>query len=102
MTLLSTSERVRVWHIRLAPGERLAVHKHVLDDFWTALSAGTGRLHLHDGRTVVHTYFFGETLHSQYKKGRFMMHDLENIGASELSFFTIEFLDSENDPLPLD
>ena len=39
-TLLSESERVRVWIIRLAPGERIGFHRHVLDYFWTAVTAG--------------------------------------------------------------
>src|SRR5262249_20211380 len=30
-TLLSESDRVRVWIIRLAPGERIGFHRHVLD-----------------------------------------------------------------------
>jgi hypothetical protein len=48
---------------------------------------------------VEHDYVFGETLHSHYEKGRFMMHDLENIGETNLSFLTVEFLDSLNPPL---
>ena len=34
--LLSENERVRVWIIRLAPGERAGLHRHVLDYFWRA------------------------------------------------------------------
>jgi hypothetical protein len=30
-----------------------------------------------------------------------MMHDLENIGDTELAFTTVEFLDSANPPLTL-
>ncbi|HXM02514.1 MAG TPA: hypothetical protein VN939_07925 [Chthoniobacterales bacterium] len=30
-----------------------------------------------------------------------MIHDLENVGATELLFLTVEFLDSENPPLEL-
>ena len=29
--LVSESDRVRVWMIRLAPGERIGFHRHVLD-----------------------------------------------------------------------
>ena len=32
--LLSETDRVRVWEIRLAPGERIGFHRHVLDYFW--------------------------------------------------------------------
>jgi beta-alanine degradation protein BauB len=44
-TLLSENERTRVWIIRLAPGERLGFHRHVLDYFWTAISGCRGRAH---------------------------------------------------------
>jgi len=30
-----------------------------------------------------------------------MTHDLENVGTKDLLFITVEFLDSENSPLPL-
>jgi hypothetical protein len=30
-----------------------------------------------------------------------MMHDLENVGTTELLFVTVEFLDNENPPLEL-
>ena len=38
--------------VRLAPGERIGFHRHVLDYFWTAVSGGRGRQHIHDGTTV--------------------------------------------------
>ena len=47
-TLLSESDRVRVWIIRLAPGERIGFHRHVLDYFWTSVTGGRGRQHVHD------------------------------------------------------
>src|SRR5947209_1975147 len=39
-TLLSETEKVRVWKITLKPGERIGFHRHVLDYFWTAVTAG--------------------------------------------------------------
>ena len=99
--LLSVSDRVRVWHLSLAPGERLAVHCHVLDYFWTALSPGRARSHYHDGRTQERTYEAGDTAHYHFGRDEFMLHDLENIGDQVLSFTTVEFLDSANPPLPL-
>ena len=59
--LLSENERTRVWMIRLAPGERVGFHRHVLDYFWTAVSGSRGRQHVHDGTTVEYTYVSGET-----------------------------------------
>ncbi|MDO8533255.1 MAG: hypothetical protein Q7S17_00740 [Xanthobacteraceae bacterium] len=99
--LLSENERVRVWIIRLLPGERIGFHRHVLDYFWTAVTGGRGRQHVHDGTTVEYTYYPGETRHETYGPGQFKVHDLENLGDSEMIFNTIEFLDSANKPLPI-
>ena len=100
-TLLSDSDRVRVWIIRLAPGERIGFHRHVLDYFWTAVTGGRGRQHVHDGSTVEYSYQPGETRHETYGRGEFKVHDLENLGDKEMVFLTIEFLNSANKPLSL-
>ena len=100
-TLLSETDRVRVWIIRLAPGERIGFHRHVLDYFWTSVNGGRGRQHLMDGTTVEHTYAPGETRHETYAVGEFKVHDLENLGDQEMIFNTIEFLDSANAALPI-
>jgi quercetin dioxygenase-like cupin family protein len=100
-TLLSESDRVRVWMIRLKPGERIGFHRHVLDYFWTAVTGGRGRQHLMDGTTVEHSYYPGETRHETYARGQYKVHDLENIGDSERIFSTVEFLDSANEPLAI-
>ena len=97
--LLSEDERVRVWEIRLSPGERIGFHRHVLDYFWTAVTAGRARSHQQDGTTVEAAYEAGETRHETYGSGEFKVHDLENIGNSELIFTTVEFLQSANHPL---
>jgi quercetin dioxygenase-like cupin family protein len=94
--LVSESERVRVWMIRLAPGERFGFHRHVLDYFWTCVTGGRGRQHVHDGTTVEYSYLPGETRHETYGAGEFKVHDLENIGDKEMVFMTIEFLNSAN------
>lgn len=99
--LVSESDRVRVWMIRLAPGERFGFHRHVLDYFWTAVTGGRGRQHVHDGTTVEYTYQPGETRHETYGPGQCKVHDLENLGDKEMVFMTVEFLTSANQPLPL-
>ena len=68
--LVSETDRVRVWTIRLAPGERVGFHRHVLDYFWTSVSGGRGRQHVHDGTTVEYTYAPGETRHETYGRRR--------------------------------
>ena len=99
--LLSETDKVRVWIIRLAPGERVGFHRHVLDYFWTSVSGGRGRQHVHDGTTVEYTYQPGETRHETYGAGEFKVHDLENLGDKEMVFMTIEFLNSANKPMAL-
>ena len=100
-TLVSESDRVRVWSLRLAPGQRIGFHKHVLDYFWTALTAGRAISHMDDGRTVEASYEPGTTKHHRYGPGEYKIHDLQNVGETELIFTTVEFLDSRNPPLDI-
>lgn len=99
--LVLDSPRARVWHISLKPGERLPFHRHVLDYFWTATSGGRARSHYEDGRVVEVDYEVGDTAHLHFSSGEHMVHDLTNIGDTVLGFVTAEFLESENQPLPL-
>jgi beta-alanine degradation protein BauB len=99
--LVSESDRVRVWTIRLKPGERIGFHRHVLDYFWTCVTGGRGRAHMMDGSTIEHSYAPGETRHESYARGQYKVHDLENIGDKELIYATVEFLDSANAPLAI-
>jgi len=99
--LVSESDKVRVWTIRLRPGQRFGFHRHVLDYFWTAMTPCRGRQHLMDGTTVEYTYTQGETRHESYGDGEYKVHDLENIGDGDMVFMTVEFLNSANAPLGL-
>lgn len=100
--LLSETDAVRVWRIELKPGERVGFHKHVLNYFWTATSAGKSRSHYADGRRIDTEYALGTTRHYTFGAGESMVHDLENIGDTVLSFTTVELkIGSANAPLPL-
>jgi hypothetical protein len=99
--LVSETERVRVWHLHIAPGGRCHFHRHVLDYFWTALTPGKARGYFEDGRIVDVEHFEGETRHLHFGAGEYMVHAVENIGSTELTFTTVEFLDSANKPLPV-
>ena len=99
--LLSETDRVRVWMIRLKPGERIGFHRHVLEYFWTSVTGGRGRSHMQDGGTFERHFFAGETQHESYGPGEYKIHDLENTGDADLVFMTVEFLDSANAPLPV-
>jgi hypothetical protein len=97
--LVSETERVRVWLLQLAPGERIGFHRHVLDYFWTAVTGGRARSRYGNGRVAETVYAAGDTQHLRFEEGEFMVHDLENIGDTDLIFTTVEFLDSANRPL---
>jgi len=97
--LISETDKVRVWRIHLRPGERVGFHRHVLNYFWSAATSGRGRQHFNDGETREYTYSAGETRHETYGPGEYKVHDLENIGDTDLIFVTVEFLESTNKPL---
>ena len=99
--LVSETDRLRIWLIKLSPGERLPVHRHVLDYFWTAVTPGRARSNMGDGSTVEATYKEGDTRHFVYGPGEYKLHDLENIGENELIFTTVETKTGVNEPLPL-
>ncbi len=100
-SLVSETDRVRVWHLSLAPGARCGFHRHVNPYFWTALTAGTARAYVSDGKIVETGYYAGQTQHYHYGPGDYMLHSLENIGETELAFTTVEFLDGTNPPLAI-
>jgi hypothetical protein len=99
--LLSQNARVRVWEIRLAHGQRWHAHRHVLDYFWTAVTPGRSRQHTFDGTTREVSYLAGDTKHFHFGPGEYLLHDIENIGDTELVFTTVEHVDSDNTPLPV-
>ena len=100
--LLSETETTRVWMIRLAPGERVGFHRHVLNYFWTSVNGGRGKQHLMDGTTVEYSYYPGETRHETYGSGEFKVHDLTNLGDQDMIFMTVETITgSANKPLPI-
>ncbi len=98
--LLSETDRVKVWEIRLAPGERLPAHKHVLDYFWTVLTAGESEQHTEDGTTRRVSYEPGTTRHYTFGPGEYLMHDLCNVGTTTLIFITVEHHRAPGDPGP--
>lgn len=99
--LVSETDTVRVWLLDLEPGRSIHFHRHVLNYFWTVVSAGRGRQYYEDGRVVELDYALGDTRHLAFGKGEHMLHNAMNVGDTVLRFTTVEFLDSPNKPLPL-
>lgn len=98
-TLVSETEQVRVWLIRLEPGERLAFHTHVLDYFWVATTEGRALSRRGEGQVAEMDYTVGMTRHMSFGPGESMTHDLENTGDTVLCFTTVEDKRSANAPL---
>lgn len=90
-TLLSVDRRVQVWRINLEPGERLGAHRHTVEYFWTALTAGRGVQHADDSSTRFVTYAPGDTCHVDLGPGEYLLHDLENIGETPFAFVSVQF-----------
>jgi len=98
--LLSETDRLKVWEIRLKPGERLPAHKHVLDYFWTVMTDGDSEQHTDDGATRRVSYSAGTTRHYTFGPGQYLMHDLNNVGTTDLIFLTVEHKRMPGDPGP--
>ena len=99
--LVSETDRVRIWHFHLPPGYRCPFHRHVNPYFWSAHAAGRVRNYSSDGLVRDVGYYVGETRHFHYGPGDYMLHSVENIGESDLSFTTVEFLDGTNAALEI-
>ena len=91
--VLFENERVRVWEVRLTPGERAPFHAHTRRYFWTVVDGATGRQRSADGTLRVREYRVGETQYQEPSPDNALIHDLENVGGAELRFVTVEFLD---------
>jgi beta-alanine degradation protein BauB len=86
------TDSMRIWHLRLSPGQRIAYHRHDRPYFWSVTTDGKGRSHFDDGRIVDIDYKKGESKYfNDLSAENMFVHDLTNIGDSELVFVTVEF-----------
>jgi beta-alanine degradation protein BauB len=91
------TETMRVWHLRLAPGERLGFHRHDRPYFWSVVTDGRARSRYDDGRVAERTYAAGDTNYfPDLTPETAFVHDIENTGESELVFVTVEFETEEH------
>ncbi|MGA4837836.1 cupin domain-containing protein [Streptomyces sp. G45] len=100
-TLVAETDAVRVWETTLQPGERVPMHRHVLDYSWTALTDGRARQHAGDGTSREISYARGQSLFFRFDAGEHHLHDLRNIGDEPLSFLVVELKEGANKPLDL-
>lgn len=90
------NERIRVWEILLQPGERGPFHSHTTNYFWTVVEAGRGLQRFDDGTYAVRDYRVGDTKYLEHTVETALVHDLENIGDTNLRFVTVELLDGSS------
>jgi mannose-6-phosphate isomerase-like protein (cupin superfamily) len=92
-SLLFENGHVKVWEVRLAPGERGPFHAHTSNYFWTVVDGSVGLQRLADGTFMVRRYDVGQTRFLEHTPDAPLIHDLENVGDTELRFITVELLD---------
>lgn len=98
--LMFENDSVRVWHMTLQPGEKMPVHRHVLTYFWTAITPGRFLQRTYDGTTYESNYEAGLTHFYDVGYGEFALHNLENVGDTEMIFVAVELKkESANFPL---
>ncbi len=87
------NDAVRVWEVRLKPGERGPFHAHTRRYFWTVVDAGIGRQRTIDGKMITREYRVGDTNYSEHSADHPTLHDFENVGDTDIRFCTVELLD---------
>ena len=87
------NDRIRVWEVRLAPGERGPFHAHTRRYFWTVVDGGIGRQRTLGGSMITREYHVGDTSYSEHSPDEPMIHDFENAGDTPIRFVTVELLD---------
>lgn len=91
-TLWFENDRIKVWEVKLAPGERGPFHAHTRNYFWTVVEGGRGLQRLGDGTLAVRDYAVGDTSFLEHTPETALIHDLENVGDTVLRFVTVELL----------
>ena len=84
------NEHIRVFEVRLEPGERGPFHVHDATYLWTVVEPGRGLQRFGDGTFVVRDYALGQTKYLVHTADDPLVHDLENVGSSMLRFVTVE------------
>jgi hypothetical protein len=74
-------------------GERGPFHAHTRRYFWTVVDGGIARQRAADGTMITREYHVGDTNYSEHSPDEPLIHDLENVGESQIRFVTVELLD---------
>lgn len=99
--LVSETPELRVWHLNIPSGAWFGFHRHVLSHFWTSMTDGRSRNWFEDGSSAERVLYKGLTQHRELRANEYLVHAVHNIGDTDLSFTTVEFLGGPNAPLPI-
>ena len=92
-TLWFENDHVRVWEVRLEPGQRAPFHNHSRTYFWTCIDQGKGFQRFPDGTAEAFDFALGQTVFNEVSDDDPMIHDLENTDDHLLRFVAIELKD---------
>jgi quercetin dioxygenase-like cupin family protein len=90
--LLLENDAVRIWEIALRPGERLPFHRHVTSYFYRCHSGGRLRVRTSDGDTAEYDSPADDVHFHEIGPDDVVVHDLENVGDTLVTFTTVELL----------
>jgi beta-alanine degradation protein BauB len=91
--LIFENEHVKVWEIRVQPGERAPFHAHVRRYFWTIIEGGIALQRFADGTFHTREVRPGDTRYLEHTPDDPVIHDFENAGDVEIRVLTVELLD---------
>ena len=89
-TLLFENDRVRIWDITLAPGERTPFHCHRMTYFYRCESGGRWRVRTLDGEVASGEDAAGSVTYHELEPGEMLVHELTNVGDAPLRYTTVE------------
>jgi beta-alanine degradation protein BauB len=90
--VLFENERVRIWGLDLAPGERVPFHSHTSTYFWVCTDEGRAQQRYPSGEIDTFDFRAGDVDFLEIAPGESLIHDLDNCGDTRLRFIAVELL----------
>jgi hypothetical protein len=91
--VLFENDRVRIWRLDLADGDRVPFHCHTSTYFWVCTDPGTAVQRYTNGEQDTFDFRDGDVDFLDIAPGDRLIHDLDNVGESRLRFIAVELLD---------
>ena len=89
--LLFENEQVRVWDLRLAPGESTGLHRHTTDYFYVVIGEGALQRFGADGSSQPPRQMEDGDVHFRHVSGE-DVHEAVNVGNSPWRNIVVEFV----------